>query len=164
MFFLETEHDNILWAKIVSSAIPFKNYQPIARYQSCVCPFVVLCCLWRHGKILRFSLDHYLENSTSYSTKIVPMWSPFNSNEIERFDKCGWPIWNQMRWYWEEGADALVGAHFQSSSNSSLVKDPERDHVAATEHYLDNLSTYFTPIRPIPLSSLRPQPPQKNLL
>ena len=118
-------------------------------------------CGGMDGKMVRFSLYHYLENYTSSSAKFVPMWSPFTSNEIERFDKCGWPIWNQMRWYWVEGADALVGAHFQSSSNSILVKDPERDHVAATEHYLDNLSTYFTPIRPIPLSSLRPQPPQK---
>ena len=67
-----------------------------------------------------------------------------------------------MSWYWEEGADALVGAHFQSSSNSILVKDPERDHVAATEHYLDNLSTYFTPIRPIPLSSLHKKSPQNS--
>ena len=39
-----------------------------------------------------------------------------------------------------------------------------RDHVAATEHYLDNLSTYFTPIRPIPLSSLRPSLHKKSPL
>ena len=82
-------------------------------------------------------------------------------SEMERVERCRWwLIWNLMRQW--EGSEMQGAAHFQSSSNSWLVKDPTGWRSMYPPPYLDNLSTYFTPIRPIPPSSLLRRPSKKS--